>query len=46
MKFGAVPSVKGIDLSLPPDHPDTARVLESVMKYAAPSTLALRVSDM
>lgn len=27
MKFGGVPSVKGLDLSLPPDHPDTARVL-------------------
>lgn len=27
MQFGKVASVKGIDLSLPPDHPDTARVL-------------------
>ncbi|MEO8066251.1 MAG: DUF72 domain-containing protein [Flavobacteriales bacterium] len=27
MKFGGVSSVKGLDLSLPPDHPDTARVL-------------------
>lgn len=27
MKFGAVPSVKGLDLSLPPDHPDTLRIL-------------------
>lgn len=29
MKFGAVPSTKGLDLTLPPDHPDTPRVLES-----------------
>lgn len=28
MKFGAVTSVKGLDLSLPPDHPDTPRILE------------------
>lgn len=27
MKFGSVSSVKGLDLSLPPDHPDTARLL-------------------
>lgn len=27
MKFGKVASVKGLDLTLPPDHPDTARVL-------------------
>ncbi len=27
MKFGGVASLKGIDLSLPPDHPDTPRVL-------------------
>lgn len=27
MKFGGVPSVKGLDLSLPPDHPDTARII-------------------
>lgn len=27
MQFGKVASVKGLDLSLPPDHPDTARVL-------------------
>jgi hypothetical protein len=27
MKFGGIPSVKGIDLSLPPDHPDTAGIL-------------------
>ncbi|HRH67928.1 MAG: DUF72 domain-containing protein [Flavobacteriales bacterium] len=29
MKFGAVASIKGLDLSLPRDHPDTARALES-----------------
>lgn len=29
MKFGAVPTVEGLDLSLPPDHPDTARLMES-----------------
>ncbi|MEO8589924.1 MAG: DUF72 domain-containing protein [Flavobacteriales bacterium] len=27
MKFGGVTSIKGLDLSLPPDHPDTAGVL-------------------
>lgn len=27
MKLGAVPSVTGLDLSLPPDHPDTLRIL-------------------
>jgi uncharacterized protein YecE (DUF72 family) len=27
MKFGQVTSVKGLDLALPPDHPDTARVI-------------------
>ncbi|HMC97727.1 MAG TPA: DUF72 domain-containing protein, partial [Flavobacteriales bacterium] len=27
MKFGGVSSVKGLDLSLPPDHPDTPRAL-------------------
>jgi uncharacterized protein YecE (DUF72 family) len=36
MKFGAVPSVKGLDLSLPPDHPDTPRVLGSGKRKAAP----------
>ncbi len=29
MKFGAVPTVEGLDLSLPPDHADTPRILES-----------------
>jgi uncharacterized protein YecE (DUF72 family) len=29
MKFGKVQSVTGIDLSLPPDHPDTQRVLQA-----------------
>ncbi|HRH37496.1 MAG TPA: DUF72 domain-containing protein [Flavobacteriales bacterium] len=36
MKFGAVPSVKGIDLSLPPDHPETARVLGRGKRKGAP----------
>jgi uncharacterized protein YecE (DUF72 family) len=29
MKFGSVETVEGIDLSLPPDHPDTLKVLGS-----------------
>jgi uncharacterized protein YecE (DUF72 family) len=28
MKFGSVSSVHGLDLSLPPDHPDTPRILD------------------
>lgn len=36
MKFGAVASVKGLDLSLPPDHPDTARTLATGKRKGAP----------
>ena len=36
MKFGGVPSVKGIDLSLPPDHPDTARMLRQGKRGGPP----------
>lgn len=36
MKFGGVPSVKGIDLSLPSDHPETARVLGKGKRKEAP----------
>lgn len=36
MKFGAVASVKGLDLSLPPDHPDTPRVLGTGKRKAEP----------
>ena len=36
MKFGGVPSVKGIDLSLPPDHPETARLLSKGKRKGAP----------
>src|SRR5262245_9499675 len=37
MKFGGVTSVKGLDLSLPPDHPDTARVLGKGKRKGKPS---------
>jgi len=33
MKFGAVPSVKGLDLSLPSDHPDTAKDVPLAMQF-------------
>lgn len=36
MKFGSVPSVKGLDLSLPPDHPDTARALGKSRRKGVP----------
>ncbi len=36
MKFSGVPSVKGIDLSLPPDHPDTARMLRQGKRGGPP----------
>lgn len=36
MKFGGVPSVKGIDLSLPSDHPETPRVLRKGKRNGAP----------
>lgn len=36
MKFGSVPSVKGLDLSLPPDHADTARLLGKGRRKGAP----------
>ena len=36
MKFGAVSSVKGLDLSLPPDHPDTPSVLGSGRRKGPP----------
>ncbi len=39
MQFGKVSSVKGIDLSLPPDHTDTARMLSAGRRKGA-----LRVS--
>jgi uncharacterized protein YecE (DUF72 family) len=39
MKFGKVSSVKGIDLSLPPDHPDTARVLSAGKGGGKPKVL-------
>lgn len=36
MKFGSVPSIKGLDLSLPPDHPDTARLLSQGKRKGGP----------
>lgn len=36
MKFGKVDLVKGLDLSLPPDHPDTARVLADGRRKGPP----------
>lgn len=36
MQFGTVHSVKGLNLSLPPDHPDTARVLGTGRRRGAP----------
>jgi uncharacterized protein YecE (DUF72 family) len=36
MKFGGVASVKGLDLSLPDDHPDTARVLGTGKRKGGP----------
>jgi uncharacterized protein YecE (DUF72 family) len=36
MKFGKVDSVKGLDLTLPEDHPDTARVLAAGKRKRAP----------
>lgn len=36
MKFGSVDSLRGLDLSLPPDHPDTPRVLERGRRKGSP----------
>lgn len=36
MKFGGVASVKGIDLSLPSDHPETVRVIGKGKRKGAP----------
>ncbi len=36
MKFGGVTSVKGLDLSLPPDHPDTPRILGKGKRKGGP----------
>lgn len=36
MQFGKVHSVEGIDLSLPPDHPDTARILGTGRRKGGP----------
>ena len=36
MKFGGVPSVKGIDLSLPADHPDTPRIIGTGKRKGPP----------
>jgi uncharacterized protein YecE (DUF72 family) len=36
MKFGGVPSIQGIDLSLPPDHPDTLRVIGTGKRQGPP----------
>ncbi|MBK9176227.1 MAG: DUF72 domain-containing protein [Flavobacteriales bacterium] len=36
MKFGGVPSVSGIDLSLPPDHPDTPRIIGTGKRKGQP----------